>query len=203
MWQCVGSDFKIGARSVELFFIISGYLAFKTLDKGYTVKEYYKGRVIRIIPVYYLCLLITYTVYLIIGVYRSSLKDILLGQCGPRFLRYFFFLQGIVPSDNWNMWNNHGALWSMSSFAIFYLAAPLLFKIMKRYYSAVLILVIAIIMRPYLITLISSLFINYPAEAHIEWLSEMNPLVEIYAFSYTIHVTLVARIDKYVRRKCT
>src|SRR5699024_6917765 len=52
------------------------------------------------------------------------------GPCGPRYLRYLLFLQMWLPSDNWALWNNRSALWTMSAFAFFYLLAPWLYRLL-------------------------------------------------------------------------
>ena len=53
------------------------------------------------------------------------------GPCGPRYLRYVFFLQMWLPSEDWMLWNNRNALWTMSAFAFFYLLAPWLHRLLE------------------------------------------------------------------------
>lgn len=59
--QTLGIEFEAGAYGVQLFFIMSGYLAFYSMaNKRYSVMEYYKNRAVRILPTYWSCLIILY-----------------------------------------------------------------------------------------------------------------------------------------------
>ena len=60
------------------------------------------------------------------------------------FLRYFVFLQMWLPSDNWMLWNNRNVLWTMSAFAFFYLLAPWLYRLCKRFWGALALLVVCL-----------------------------------------------------------
>lgn len=180
--QHAGFDFSVGAAGVQLFFVLSGYLAFTSLERNSSAIAYYRKRLVRIVPVYWICLIITYVEDLVLGIYSSSLRDAFAGQCGPGFLRYFVFLQCFTPTDNWNLWNNHGALWTMSSFVGFYILAPYLYKFMSTFYRGMLILIAFLVSRPYLVSWIQNIFSGYPEDAHIEWFAGMNPLTELYCF---------------------
>lgn len=176
------TGFSIGAYGVQLFFVLSGYLAFASLYRNDSIKVYYKKRMQKIFPTYYVCLALLYLGDLVLSVYGSPVKDVLNGQCGFRFLRYVFFIQCLTPTDNWNMWNNHGALWTMSSFAVFYIMAPFLYKALNRFYKVFFTTIILLWANPLLISAIKQLFANYPEDAHIEWFATMNPLTELYCF---------------------
>lgn len=180
--QFSGIDFSVGANGVQLFFVLSGYLAFVSLDKNASVISYYRRRLIRIIPIYWTCLVISYIEEIILGIYSSSLEDVLAGQCGPMYLRYFVFWQCFTPTNNWDLWNNYGALWTMSSFIGFYILAPYLYRIMKNFYISIFFLTVALFSRSYLVSWIQNIFSGYPEEAHIEWFASMNPLTEFYCF---------------------
>lgn len=174
--------FAVGQRGVQLFFVLSGYLAFASLEKNSSAISYYKKRLVRIVPIYWMCLILTYIEDIVIGTYSSSLSNVLAGQCGPGYLRYFVFLQCFLPSDNWSLWNNHGALWTMSSFVGFYILAPYLYRIMNKFYTGVILLAVFLFGRPYLASWIINIFAGYPKEANIEWFAYMNPLAELYCF---------------------
>ncbi len=177
----IGKDFGVGAHGVQLFFILSGYLTFASLQNK-SALHYYKARMKSIFPTYYFCLVLVYLEDMVIAIPNGAVAEMLQGQCSIRFLRYVFFLQCFIPSDNWSMWNNHNALWSMSAFIGFYLIAPLLFKAIKNTYTGIAVVLLALISRPWMINIIKSIFSNYPEESHIEWFAEMNPLSELYCF---------------------
>lgn len=104
----------------NVFFVLSGYLTFVSLSRKDSAIEYYKKRIVRILPTYWICLILVYVGDILLGIWEGlSLDGIFAGQCGFKFLRYFFFLQMFTPTDNWNLWNNHRALWTMSCFCLF------------------------------------------------------------------------------------
>lgn len=120
---------------VSIFFAISGYLIMQSLENSRSVKEYFLKRVSRIIPAYYAILIFGIIVW-----------DILLGRMpgdsllGLGWLRYFLFLNGIVPSNEYYYWNDLWGLWTMSCFMLFYLLAPLVKKWIKSYKASLLML---------------------------------------------------------------
>lgn len=180
--QHIGENYDVGAKGVLLFFILSGYLAFMTLDRSYSTIDYYRNRLIRILPTYYFCLILLYLEDIALSIYEGTLTDAVTGQCGIKFLRYVFFLQCFTPSDNWYMWNNHGALWAMSSFVFFYIVAPLLFKAIKKTYIGIGMLLFLMMTRQWMIEAINNLFSNYPVKAYIKYYSSRNPITELYCF---------------------
>lgn len=127
------------SSGVALFFVISGYLMMQSLDRCENTGEYFKKRVIRIIPSYYAVVMVGIVVW-----------DMLLGQMPPDelgigWLRYFLFLNTIVPSRNYYSWNDLWGLWTFSCFMVFYLVAPLLKHLIKNYRQSLVFLVLAII----------------------------------------------------------
>ncbi len=180
--QHVGVTFEAGPKGVQLFFLLSGYLTFASLEKTDSVVSYYKNRLIRILPTYYFCLILVYLEDIAIAIHDGTLHEVFAGQCGIKFLRYVFFLQCFLPSDNWDLWNNHNALWTMSSFVGFYIIAPFLFKWIKKTYAGIVVVLTLMLSRPWLISVIQNVFSNYPEESHIEWFAASNPLTELYCF---------------------
>ena len=179
----IGVDMSGGSKGVQLFFIMSGYLTFRSLDKYSSILQYYRGRARRILPTYWICLLLIYLGDLLAGVMNGSLKEAFLGQCGPRFLRYVFMVQCALPSNNWEMWNSHNALWSMSCFLIFYLLAPFLYRIMNNLFTGIALLGVCIFSRGMVAQLIISNFaIYYPEEGHVDWFAYLNPISQLYCF---------------------
>lgn len=174
--------FGVGRYGVQLFFVLSGYLNFASLSKNGSIKTFYKKRMQRIFPTYYVCLALLYLEDVALTLYLSPGTNIFKGQCGFRFLRYVFFIQCFTPTDNWDLWNNHSALWTMSSFVGFYIAAPFLYKILNRFYKSFLVTIFLLWANPLFISGINRLFSHYPEDAHIEWFATMNPLTVLYCF---------------------
>ena len=127
-----------GANGVTLFFILSGYLTQISLERTPKISAYYRRRALRILPLYWLTLAIRYLYDMVFalaaGIPAAEVFS-LQGTCGPRWLRYVFFLQMWIPSDDWMLWNNRNVLWTMSAFAFFYLAAPWLHRLVERFRS--------------------------------------------------------------------
>ncbi|MBE5837172.1 acyltransferase family protein [Butyrivibrio sp.] len=181
--QHIGKDFGVGAKGVQLFFVLSGYLAFSSVQNK-TVLQYYKSRLIRILPTYYFCLILIYLEDIVKAIHEGTLSEVFKGQCGIGFFRYVFFIHCFIPSNNWNMWNNHSALWTMSSFIGFYLLAPWLYKVIKNTYVGIAVLFMLLFSRNWMINAIQQMLSSYPDEAHIEYFSSMNPLTELYCFLF-------------------
>lgn len=177
---------SVGAKGVFLFFALSGYLILKSLDNSNNLKEYFKKRIVSIVPTYYVILIILYVKELVFLGHNMSIADVISGPCNYKFLRYFSFLHMILPSDDWALWNNRSALWTISSFAVFYLIAPLLYKWIKTYKQSFIMLFIFLLVTPYISQTIQYYFVNYPSESHIEWFAKMNPLSEFYCFIFGV-----------------
>lgn len=192
-----GIDFGVGAKGVPLFFIMSGYLAFCSLERNSSPAEYYKKRAVRILPIYWFCLILLYCEDIVLGLLNGlSVQEIFTGQCSPRFLRYVFGLQCFLPSDNWDIWNNHGALWTMSSFIGFYIIAPWLYKMLKNFYLGVVGTIIFLFGRTFTAKIIQLWLSDYPVEAHIEWFSLSNPVTQLYCFLLGITLYLAIKEGK-------
>lgn len=120
--EIIGAGCITGAGPVVLFFVISGFLAYMSLEE-YDVILYYKKRVLRIIPPYYFTLLLCmiFKVY-IVGEMKSWVG----------WGRYFLFINMLLPTRNFNSWSNLYGFWTMGCFPIMYLVAPFLHKFIKK-----------------------------------------------------------------------
>lgn len=127
------------SSGVAMFFVISGYLMMQSLDSCRSLSEYYKKRVIRIIPSYYAIVL---TGLIVWDVILAKMPE---DSMGLGWLRYFLFLNTIVPSKDYYSWNDLWGLWTFSCFMVFYLVAPLIKKCVKNYKSSVVALFLLIV----------------------------------------------------------
>ena len=128
---------QLGAYGVELFFVISGYLACFSLANGKSAVAFYKKRAIRILVLYYFCILYYFITETFI--FGNIPKD----DMGLGWLRYIFCLNGIVPSEGY-FWSNLGITWTIPVFLTFYLLAPLITKITKTTLSSAIAVVVSI-----------------------------------------------------------
>lgn len=126
---------------VCMFFVMSGYLIMQSVDASRNVKEYFVKRVSRIIPAYYAIIVFAIIVW-----------DIILGQMpkdtmlGIGWLRYFLFLNGIIPSAEYYYWNDLWGLWTMSCFMLFYILAPVIRKLVKSYRASLVFMCVIVVL---------------------------------------------------------
>lgn len=122
-----------GANGVQMFFIISGFVAFSSLaNKKINIKQYYISRLIRIIPVYYLIIVYNIVLHAII------LKDVPADIMHLGWLRYIFFLNILIPGYD-NFWSNLSATWTIPCFMLFYLVFPIFSKYIRNLKLCVLV----------------------------------------------------------------
>ncbi len=182
---------QAGPYGVQLFFILSGYLIYASLDSGIGTKDFYKKRVLRIVPEYWTALIL----YWLIGVAKMSLDGKFFEAVGSyhapwgiRYLRYFTFTNSLLISDNDALWNNRNAWWTMSSFMMFYLLAPLLYKMIHRFFSAMAVLFVLLYFTPPLRLLFENLMGTWfdPEKYNIDAFRERFPFFQLYCFFFGI-----------------
>jgi peptidoglycan/LPS O-acetylase OafA/YrhL len=99
----------IGIIGVYLFFVLSGYLLTRNLLSGQGVKEFYIRRFFRIVPLYFVVLLIVFVVQLY-GYYSPRYLYVEGGAVG--FLKHMLFIKG------------DGVFWTIAAEFSFYLMLP-------------------------------------------------------------------------------
>ena len=172
-----------GATGVQLFFCLSGYLIMVSLSHN-NLGEYIKKRIVRIVPIYYIALLSEYICDWIWSFFieKMSVASIFSTICNWKYIIYFVFGQGVIPTKDYFLWNNRYALWTMSSFFVFYVLAPIFFKFVHKFEVAFIITAGLMLFRENLAQLISVMYANYPATSHIEWFKYQFAINEMYCF---------------------
>lgn len=164
-----------GANGVQLFFLLSGYLAFYTYDKrikagNYGAKKYYIGRIKRILPEYYAVIIID-AVFACMFHYDKT----------P--LRYIFFLQAFVPSNNFELYSNKNFLWTMSTFVFFYALVPLLYRLINTYKKSMIVAITSLTLTPisvYVMGLLMERYTSYDSVIDFAYCFPINCLQFIF-----------------------
>ena len=140
-----------GEIGVTLFFIISGYGIYKSIDlknkkKEFNYLKFMKKRFLKLSPAYYLCLLICLT---ITGAASYLGKDGI-----ADILTHLTYTQNLFVSTHGSI---NGVLWTMGTFMQFYLVAPLLYRVIKknRYVGLTISIIITIISKIIIYNIIS------------------------------------------------
>lgn len=126
---------NLGGYGVPIFFAMSGFLItlslskVKTLDKRELVKFYLK-RFFRIVPLY--CSMI------VIAMITFPMPEDIYGLY---WLRFFLFLEEIVPAES-HEWVSICGWWCMSSFMAFYLLAPLFKRFFTTFKSCIILILL-------------------------------------------------------------
>lgn len=113
---------RIGATGVELFFIISGFVIFMTVQRSEDGREFIASRFARLFPTYWACVTITFLMkaLLTVSYFHKSVTMAALLQYAANLtmLQYFF---GIEHID--------GAYWTLTIELIFYVLIYLLLRL--------------------------------------------------------------------------
>lgn len=123
----------IGARCPQLFFIISAYLTWASLEKrpnGYI--DFLKKKYKRMAPLYYIAILVS-VLLPVFKVFNISIGN---------YLSHILFLNGLNPE-----WCNGiiGVEWYIADLALFYLLVPLLRKLITDLRSAIIVFFFSVV----------------------------------------------------------
>lgn len=128
-------DFRYGFLGVELFFIISGFVIFMTIEKIETTSEFLYKRFIRLFPIYWVCLLLSFMIVRIGGLTNRIVgyEDLLVN------FTMFQALFGVKNVD--------GSYWSLFYELIFYIfiAFLILFRLKAHWQTICILWLIATI----------------------------------------------------------
>ncbi|MFT3982348.1 MAG: acyltransferase [Lachnospiraceae bacterium] len=127
---------------VLIFFTISGFLACASLENSSTPLEYLKKRFIRILPPYWICVILNAVVILIIYPVYPSLKDSVI------FCLTTIFAFHITPNylNGYASGSTNGSLWSIFVILQFYVVILLIHPVIKKWNQLKYLLLIAFFM---------------------------------------------------------
>lgn len=151
-------EFSFGHYGVQLFFIISGFVIFMTLERSKNTLDFIKRRFIRLYPTFWICMIITFMATYFAGVLRfeRTVTDLLVNITMIPNLLGFRTIDGVY--------------WSLQVELLFYFLMIILlqFKLLKSVFGLMITwLVIGVLvhyfhipyLKVYLITAYSYLFI--------------------------------------------
>src|SRR5947209_4540546 len=93
-------DLKIGFYGVELFFIISGFVIFMTVEKCKNGADFAFKRFTRLYPTYWLCLFISFTFLYFFGIsaQRPTFTELLINLSMVQYLLHTKSVDGVYWS---------------------------------------------------------------------------------------------------------
>lgn len=123
----------MGAFCVQVFFVISAYLACSYFYKPEaSTVGYYKKRAIRILPTYYAAIT---AAIIYVTIFTNGYPE---DTYGLGWLRYFLALNTVLPSDSFWHWNNAYGFWTMTDFIFFYAIMPFVIRVVHSFYRSVI-----------------------------------------------------------------
>lgn len=137
-----------GYFGLIIFYMMSGYLSFfsKELQEGKIVR-YWVKRAIKILPLYYFVI----GIYFILETY--IFRSVPIDETGFGWKRYIFLFFDLIDTNE-KFWRNLGFTWTIQIFVVFYLVAPLLYKLINQYWKAwamtVFFFVLSIVIKRYM-----------------------------------------------------
>ena len=144
--------------------MLSGFLACLSWVKregnnisNNSVLKYFINRCIRILLLYYICILYYFFTETFIW------KSIPIDPKGLYWLRYIFLLNGIVGEKSY-FWSNLGITWTIPVFMFFYLIFPIINKIFNSLFKTVVL---------FIFTVFIAFFIDRYANGYISMLSSL------------------------------
>ena len=148
---CFGKIGYDGARGVQIFFLISAMLAFKSLSRSFPdrkmsakgILQWYAKKLIRILPLYYLAILVS--------MLTQSWNTYWLGTEGhvtvKNLIAHILMLHGFIPHYTDSVL---GVDWYLGCLWIFLLLSPFLYRIIDSFEKSVIFAVIVYLVNPVL-----------------------------------------------------
>lgn len=171
----------LGAYGVALYFLLSGYFAYPSVCKSKTLKDYAIKKAIRILPMYYVSLLLTFVVGVILGEYPISIK----------WLYHVVFLNMFIPSPKWCWWNSVNFFWTMPAFIAWYVISPLIVKWINTARRMAFVTLIVSCGVPFL----KEVMYSFASEQFVNW--NFFSLLYVFLLGMLAYFVVVERKQKY------
>jgi len=132
---------------VLMFFTISGFLVFSSLERNKNIKQYFLNRFLRIYPALWVC--IGVTILFILFTSNLTFKDFIsfdfIGWTLAQFTLFQFWTPDLLR--DWGFGTPNGSLWTIPVEIQFYILLPIIllkFKRIKLLYKLVLLVIFSI-----------------------------------------------------------
>ena len=132
---------------VLMFFTISGFLVFSSIERNNNTKQYFLNRFLRIYPALWVCIIVT--ILFILFSSNLTLKDYISFDFIAWIFAQFTFFQFWTPEvlRTWGFGTPNGSLWTIPVEIQFYILLPivlLIFKRIKPLYILILLIIFSI-----------------------------------------------------------
>lgn len=179
----------MGAHCVQIFFVISAYLACGYFFKnGATTIGYYKRRALRILPTYYAAIIAAMLwVEFATNGYNPDIFHL-------GWTRYFLALNTILPSADFWQWNNAFGFWTMTDFIFFYAIIPLLIKFFNTFLKCSIFFFICLLVAR--LSHYAGSMATDTIFSHLQQMITWSPLVQMPPFALGMMTYFAMREDK-------
>ncbi len=194
-----------GARSVQMFFLISAILAFSSLtnsfsDRIFPVKglvEWYVKKAIRLVPLYYLAILISMLTKSWNPYWLGTEKYVTV----KNLIAHFFLVHGFFPHYTDSVL---GVDWYLGCLWIFLLLTPFLYKIINSLKRSIIFISIVYVINPFL-NHILKMYLPVESdpivyEAYIDLFGPFSQLL-IYSIGIVLYYSIIEIQKKELRHK--
>jgi peptidoglycan/LPS O-acetylase OafA/YrhL len=131
---------------VDLFFVLSGYLItsilLNSVNSSNYLRNFYSKRVLRVFPLYYLCLVVFLLVLPLLGAFRDQMQFYVNNQ-----LWFWFYLQNWLLSFNFpNTGTMLNHFWSLAVEEQFYLVWPFVILWLKKPKKLLIFMIVILVL---------------------------------------------------------
>lgn len=129
---------EYGSHGVQVFFIISTFLIWRSISRKYhkgsfSYKDFYYSRFQRVVPLYYLTLVVYFALY----IYRGGFIP------WEAFLAHVLLINGFIPRFINNIL---GVEWYIADLIFLFLFSPVLFKLLSTYKKTIVGIVVSFLL---------------------------------------------------------